>query len=160
MTPTVLIVMGVSGSGKTTVAAMLAGRLGWSFADADDFHSPANVSKMRSGRPLDDVDRIPWLGAFARQIDRWSAVGQSGVIACSALKRRYRHLVSSHRPEIRFVYLKGDRELIADRLAARHGHFMPPSLLDSQLAEIEEPGPDARASPFPSAIALPPSWIR
>lgn len=141
---TILIVMGVSGSGKTTVAALLAGRLGWRFADGDDFHSAANVAKMRSGEPLDDADRQPWLDALAAEIDRWRREGASGVLACSALKRRYRDFLVDYRPGLHLVYLKGEPELIAHRLAARHGHFMPPALLESQFAALEEPGSDER----------------
>lgn len=143
--PTVVIVMGVSGSGKTTVGAMLAGRLHWHFADADDFHSAANVTKMHSGIPLDDHDRIPWLRAIADQIDRWRADKQHGVITCSALKRRYREIMIGSRPDVRLVYLKGEQTLIAHRLVARHGHFMPRSLLESQFAALEEPTPEERA---------------
>ena len=139
---TVVVVMGVSGSGKTTVGAMLAGRLHWHFADADDFHSAANVAKMHSGIPLDDEDRIPWLQAIAGQIDRWRADGQHGVVTCSALKRQYRRILIGDRPDVRLVYLKGDRPLIAHRLVARHGHFMPASLLESQFAGLEEPTPE------------------
>ena len=155
--PLVLVVMGVSGSGKTTVGALLAGRLGWSFAEADDFHPAANITKMRSGIPLDDSDRLPWLQAIAAQIDRWRAEGRSGVVTCSALKRRYRDIIIGDRPEVRIVYLKGDRELIAHRLAARHGHFMPASLLDSQFAELEEPGPEER--PIIVQIGDPPAVL-
>lgn len=155
--PQVLVVMGVSGSGKTTVGALLAGRLGWSFAEADDFHPAANIAKMRSGIPLDDSDRLPWLQAIAAQIDRWRAEGRSGVVTCSALKRRYRDIIVGDRPEVRIVYLKGDRELIAHRLAARHGHFMPASLLDSQFANLEEPGPEER--PIIVQIGGPPSVL-
>ncbi len=140
----VLVLMGVSGSGKTTVGALLAGRLGWSAAEADDFHPAANIAKMRSGRPLDDADRLPWLEAIAAQIDRWRAEGTRGVITCSALKRRYRDIIVGDRPDVRLVFLKGERELIADRLAARLGHFMPPTLLESQFAALEEPTPDER----------------
>jgi gluconokinase len=155
--PLVLVVMGVSGSGKTTVGALLAGRLGWSFAEADDFHPAANIAKMRSGIPLDDSDRIPWLQAIAAQIDRWRADGRNGVVTCSALKRRYRDIIMGDRPEVRLVYLKGDREVIAHRLAARHGHFMPANLLDSQFADLEEPGPEER--PITVEIGDPPAVL-
>jgi carbohydrate kinase (thermoresistant glucokinase family) len=137
--PLVLVVMGVSGSGKTTVAAMLAGRLGWRFAEGDDFHPAANVAKMRSGTPLDDADRWPWLEAIAAQIDRWRAQRQRGVITCSALKRRYRAVIIGARDDVRLVYLDGSPELIAQRLASRTGHFFPPALLQSQFADLEPP---------------------
>jgi gluconokinase len=143
--PTVVVVMGVSGSGKTTIGAMLAGRLGWSFADADDFHSAGNVAKMQSGAPLDDADRIPWLAAIARQVDQWRSDKRHGVVTCSALKRRYRQIIVGDRPDVRLVYLKGDQPLIVSRLVARHGHFMPASLLASQFAALEEPTPAERA---------------
>lgn len=143
--PTIIVVMGVSGSGKTTVAAMLAGRLQWSFADGDDFHSPENVAKMHSGIPLDDGDRLPWLQAIASQIDQWRAECRNGVIVCSALKRRYRDIILGDRPEVRLVYLQGERTLIAHRLAARQGHFMQKSLLQSQFDALEEPAPEEQA---------------
>jgi gluconokinase len=136
----VIIVMGVSGAGKSTIAAMLAMRLGWTYEDADWFHPPANVEKMHAGKPLTDEDRWPWLRAIAEFIDRTQSAGQHAVIACSALKRAYRDVLIGTRRSVRLVYLKGDRELIARRMALRHGHFMPPSLLDSQFATLEEPG--------------------
>jgi len=142
--PLVLVVMGVSGSGKTTVASMLAGRLRWAFAEGDDFHPAANIDKMHSGAPLDDDDRLPWLRAIAAQIDRWRDSGESGVITCSALKRRYRAIIIGERPDVRLVYLKGDAEVIRRRLVARHGHFMPSSLLQSQFEALEEPTADER----------------
>jgi len=137
--------MGVSGSGKTTVGAMLAGRLRWRFADADDFHSAENVAKMKAGVPLTDADRQPWLDAIAAQIDQWRRDGVHGVVTCSALKRSYRDVIVGTRPDVRLVHLKGERPLIADRLAARHAHFMPASLLASQFATLEEPAADERA---------------
>ncbi|HET8551396.1 MAG TPA: gluconokinase [Gammaproteobacteria bacterium] len=147
--PQVVVVMGVSGSGKTTVGALLAGRLHWAFADADDFHSAASVTKMHSGIPLDDADRAPWLKAIAAQIDEWRADGQQGVVTCSALKRRYRDVIIGAREDVRLVYLRGDKDVIARRLVARHGHFMPASLLDSQFAALEEPAPEERAVVIP-----------
>ena len=140
--PAVLVVMGVSGSGKTTVAALLAGRLGWEFEDGDDFHPPANVAKMAGGTPLTDTDRWPWLDSMAAWIDATRATGRRGVLACSALKRAYRQVLVGNRPDVRLVYLKGSKELIGARQSARQGHFMPPGLLDSQFAALEEPGPD------------------
>ena len=134
----VILVMGVTGSGKTTVGKALAESLHWQFADADDFHSPANISKMRAGIPLDDADRVPWLAALRMQIDNWLRAGTNAVLACSALKHAYREqLVASS--EVRVVYLRGSRELIAKRLKERHGHYMDPNLLPSQFATLEEP---------------------
>jgi gluconokinase len=141
---TIAIVMGVSGSGKTTVAAMLAGALGVAFLEGDELHPHSNVEKMRSGTPLTDEDRWPWLRAIAARIDEWRAAGKAGVVTCSALKRAYRDILMCDRPEVRLVYLKGSHRLIHDRMAARHEHFMPVGLLDSQFATLEEPGPDER----------------
>jgi carbohydrate kinase (thermoresistant glucokinase family) len=138
----IAVVMGVSGSGKTTIGAALARRLGWSFADADTFHPPANIAKMSAGQPLDDNDRAPWLAAISGRIDAWRRHNICGVVACSALKRRYRDVLVSDRPEVRLVHLEGGRDLIAARLAGRHGHFMPGVLLDSQFEALEPPGPD------------------
>jgi carbohydrate kinase (thermoresistant glucokinase family) len=140
--PCVVVVMGVSGCGKSTIAAMLAGRMRWEFEEGDALHPAANVAKMASGTPLTDEDRWPWLDAVAAHIDDWLAKGRSGVITCSALKRRYRDVIIGDRPNVRIAYLKGSRELIANRLAARQGHFMPSALLDSQLATLEEPTAD------------------
>ena len=145
MIPLVLVLMGVSGSGKTTVGKLLAERLGAAFADADDFHSAANKAKMRAGTPLDDADRKPWLAAIAAQLDRWRAEGRRGIVTCSALKRAYRATLVAGRPDVQLVYLKGDQDLITHRLAGRHGHFMPASLLDSQFATLEEPAPNEGA---------------
>ncbi len=153
----VLVVMGVSGSGKTTIAALLAGRLHWAFAEGDDYHPPANIAKMRRGIPLDDEDRTPWLQAIAAQIDRWRAEHRNGIITCSALKRRYRALIIGDRPDVRLIYLKGDFDLVAERLAARHGHFMPAQLLQSQFDALEEPGPDEH--PITVPIGAPPPLV-
>lgn len=142
--PSMLVVMGVSGSGKTTVAALLAGRLGWELGDADDWHSPANVRKMHSGTPLEDEDRLPWLRSIAAWIDATRSTGRHGVLACSALKRAYRDVLIGSRPDVRLVYLRGDEELIQKRQAARHNHYMPASLVHSQFEALEEPGPDER----------------
>lgn len=139
----VLAVMGVSGSGKTTVGTLLAGRLGWAYAEADDFHSQANVAKMAAGHPLTDEDRGPWLAAIAAWIDERIARHEPGVVTCSALKRRYRDVL--RRPEVQFVYLEGSRALIAQRLAARHGHFFRAEMLDSQFAALEPPAADEAA---------------
>lgn len=143
--PSVIVVMGVSGSGKTTISALLAGRLHWEFEDADDFHPPANVAKMRNGVPLTDEDRWPWLRAIAAWIDKTRQAGGHGVVACSALKRSYRDvLIGDGRPDVRLVYLKGAATLIAKRQAARQGHFMPTGLMKSQFEALEEPGSDER----------------
>jgi gluconokinase len=147
------VVMGVSGAGKTTVGECLAERLHWEFAEGDRLHPPENVAKMQSGHPLTDADRAPWLAAIAGVIDLWQARGICGVITCSALKRQYRRRIIGDRPWVRLVYLDGSRELIAGRLAARRGHFMPANLLDSQFAALEPPGPDE--NPITVAIDLP-----
>ena len=137
----ILVVMGVSGSGKTTIARELASRLHCTFEEGDDLHPAANVAKMHSGIPLDDADRSPWLKAVATWIDTQRARNTPGVITCSALKRSYRDIIIDSRPNVRLVYLRGSYELIASRLARRHGHFMPESLLQSQFDALEEPGP-------------------
>ena len=130
--------MGVSGAGKSTVGPLVAERLGVPFADADDFHPPANISKMSAGIPLDDADRAPWLDAVAA----WLVEGQGGVVACSALKRAYRDRLRARCPDLVLLHLDGSPELIAERQSARAGHFMPPSLLRSQFAALETAGPD------------------
>jgi len=138
----VIVVMGVSGSGKSTIAAALAARLGWAYEDADWFHPPSNIEKMHSGQALTDDDRWPWLQGIAAWIDATRKAGGRGVIACSALKRAYRDVLVNDRRDVRIVYLKGERELIAHRFALRHGHFMPASLLESQFATLQEPRED------------------
>jgi gluconokinase len=138
----VIVVMGVAGSGKTTVGALLAGRLGWPYAEADNFHPQSNVDKMAAGHPLNDADRKPWLEAIGRWIDERGAAGEPGIVSCSGLKRAYRDLLRDGRPEVRLVFLQGSRELIMRRLVARHGHYMKADMLDSQFADLEEPGPD------------------
>jgi len=138
--PQVLVIMGVSGSGKTTVGSLLAGRLGWPYAEADAFHSDASVAKMAAGQPLTDEDRWPWLAAIAAWLDERIARHGAGVVTCSALKRAYREVL--RRPEVAFVYLEGSQELIARRLAARHGHFFRAEMLASQFADLEPPAPD------------------
>ncbi|WP_344621073.1 gluconokinase [Dactylosporangium salmoneum] len=144
--PPVFVVMGVAGTGKTTVGAMLAGRLGWPYAEADDFHPAANVDKMAAGIPLTDADRVPWLAAIGRWIDERGAAGEPGVVSCSGLRRAYRDLLRQGRPQVRIVFLEGSRELIARRLAARHGHFMRVEMLDSQFAALEPPEPGEGAT--------------
>ena len=141
MATTILVIMGVSGAGKTTVGERLSARLGWPFKEGDELHPPANLAKMARGAPLNDADRAPWLAAIADWIDGWLGAGISGVITCSALKRAYRAELTAGRPEVRFVYLEGEPSVLADRLANRRGHFMPPSLLASQLADLEAPTP-------------------
>jgi carbohydrate kinase (thermoresistant glucokinase family) len=140
--PVIVVVMGVSGSGKSTVAALLAGALGCHFQEGDDLHPPENVEKMRRGTPLTDADRLPWLRKIAKEIDGWRAQGECGVLTCSALKRSYRDIIIGDRRDVVLVYLKGSHDLIHQRMAARHEHFMPVALLDSQFATLEEPTPD------------------
>jgi carbohydrate kinase (thermoresistant glucokinase family) len=137
--PVIVVVMGVSGSGKSTVAALLASALGCQFQEGDDLHPPENVEKMRGGTPLTDADRMPWLRKIAEEIDGWRARDECGVLTCSALKRSYRDIVIGDRRDVTVVYLKGSRDLLHQRLIARHEHFMPVALLDSQFATLEEP---------------------
>ena len=137
-----IVVMGVSGAGKSTVGALLAQRFARAFLEGDSFHPPANVEKMRHGIALTDADRLPWLTALAAEIDRARIAAKPVVITCSALKRAYRKILAGGHTDVLFVYLKGGKELIARRLAARAGHFMPPLLLDSQFATLEEPDAD------------------
>jgi gluconokinase len=140
--PVIVVVMGVSGSGKTTVAALLSAALGYQFQEGDDLHPRENVEKMHGGTPLTDADRMPWLRNIAEEIDGWWAKGESGVVTCSALKRSYRTIIIGDRPGVALVFLKGSPDLIRRRLAARHEHFMPVALLDSQFAALQEPTPD------------------
>jgi ribose 5-phosphate isomerase A len=140
--PPVLVIMGVSGAGKTTVAQELAMRLGWSFEEGDLLHPEANVAKMHAGIPLTDADRQPWLERVAAWIDSRRAAKEPGIVTCSALKRAYRQIIIGSRPEVRLVYLRGGRDLMAEHLAGRSGHFMPAGLLQSQIDTLEEPGPD------------------
>lgn len=149
--PVIVLVLGVSGAGKSTVGAMLAGRLGLPFEEADDLHSPQNRAKMAAGHPLTDADRWPWLARVAQWMDAQIAGGESAVLACSALKRAYRDFLRDGRPELRLLYLEGSRELIASRLAARRGHFFPAQLLDSQFDEFEAPEADENAYVVPLA---------
>lgn len=155
--PSVLVVMGVSGSGKSTIGTQLALALHWDFEDGDWFHPARNIDKMHAGMPLTDEDRAPWLIAIADFIDQARLAGNRVVIACSALKRRYRAVIVGNRPDVRLVYLKGDMELISRRVATRHEHFMPTSLLESQFEALEEPGPDER--PIVASIAPRPREI-
>jgi gluconokinase len=140
--PVVVVVMGVSGCGKTTVSALLSAALGCQFQEGDDLHSAENVKKMHGGTPLTDDDRMPWLRKIAEKIDSWRGRGESGVLTCSALKRSYRDIIIGDRPDVTLVYLRGSYDLIRRRMAARHEHFMPVALLDSQFAALQEPTPD------------------
>jgi gluconokinase len=149
--PCALIVMGVSGSGKSTIADNLATRLGWIYEDGDRFHPASNVAKMSAGQPLTDEDRWPWLKAIAHEIDRVCEAGGHVVIACSALKRTYRDILVHGRDDVRIVFLAGTQDLIADRLARRKDHFMPPGLLASQFATLEPP--DSNENPVIVSIA-------
>jgi gluconokinase len=154
----VLVVMGVSGVGKTTLAEALAQRLGWVFKEGDELHPAANIAKMKAGHPLTDADRAPWLDAIGVWIDGQLGQGRSGVVTCSALKRAYRDRLDTGRPRVRFVFMQLDRAAVAERISGRKGHFMPPSLLDSQFADLEPPGPDEpvivadAAQPIPAQV--------
>lgn len=143
--PAVIVLMGVSGSGKSTVGAALSRRLGWPYSDADVFHPAANVAKMSAGQPLNDDDRKPWLAAIAAHIDDVGAKGAHAIVSCSALKRVYRDVLLGDRKGVRLVLLDGSREEIHARMSARKDHFMPLSLLDSQFATLERPTPEERA---------------
>ncbi len=135
----VIVLMGVAGSGKTTIGQQLAGELGWDFADADQFHPPANVAKMSVGQALDDTDRAPWLAALRAHIDAQLAAGRDAIVTCSALKQRYRDVLVADPARVKLVYLKGSRDILWSRLTGRQGHFMKPAMLESQLAALEEP---------------------
>lgn len=156
--PVVLVLMGVSGCGKTTVAAILSGRLDWPFEEGDALHPQSNIDKMHAGHPLTDEDRAPWLEKVAQWVEQCLDAGQNGLITCSALKRAYRDIINRRGHGVEFVYLAGSKETIANRLAARHGHFMPATLLDSQFEALQEPTADEPAirvdiGPAPSTIA-------
>jgi gluconokinase len=151
----ILLLMGVAGSGKTTIGRLLADDLGWRFYDADDFHPPANVAKMAAGSPLNDADRAPWLRALRTRVETSLASGENAIIGCSALKAAYRAILQPDPTEpIRLVYLRGSPELLAQRLDNRAGHFMKPGMLASQLAALEEPRDALIAD-----IALPPAEL-
>jgi len=150
--PSALMVMGVSGSGKTTVAELIARRLGWEMLEGDRLHPPENVEKMRRGEPLDDADRWPWLDRIGARLQEFAAEGRPVVVTCSALKRVYRARLLSARPDLVFVYLKGSAALLTARVQARHHEYMPASLLASQLATLEEPGADEPAIEVDAAL--------
>lgn len=152
----IVLLMGVSGSGKTTIGERLAVRLGCGFSDADQFHSPANKTKMSRGIALTDADRLPWLLAIRAAIDEQRRLGRDHVFACSALKRRYRELLRGAADDLRLVYLQGPSDLLARRLRQRKGHFFAPELLADQLATLEPPGPDEA---LVMDIRLPPDVI-
>ncbi len=139
---TALIFMGVSGCGKSTIAGLVSRHLGWPMIEGDDLHPPANIAKMTQGVPLNDDDRRPWLEAIAARIDSWRQAGEQGVVTCSSLRRAYRDILRAGHDDVRFVFLKGSYELLLGRMEHRQRHFMPPSLLQSQFATLEEPGPD------------------
>jgi carbohydrate kinase (thermoresistant glucokinase family) len=139
--PPIMVIMGLSGSGKSTIAEELAARLGWPFEEGDTLHPESNIAKMHAGIPLTDADRGPWLERVAAWIDGQRAKKQPGIITCSALKRAYRQIIIGDRPEARLVYLRAGRDLIAEHLSGRHGHFMPAALLQSQIDTLEEPDP-------------------
>jgi gluconokinase len=155
---TILVVMGVSGVGKTTLGEALAQRLGWDFIDGDALHPPANIAKMKAGIALTDADRAPWLDAVAAWIDGQHGKGRPGVVTCSALKRAYRDRLDVGRPQVRFVYIQLDQADVADRMAKRQGHFFAPSLLASQFADLEPPQADEPvivldgAQPIPAQV--------
>lgn len=150
--PCILLVTGVSGSGKSTVGRLLALRLGWQYAEADDFHPEANLAKMAAGHPLTDADRRPWLANIAAWIDQATAAGRPAVVSCSALKRAYREQLRATRPNVRLIYLDADPETIRRRLAARRDHFFPAALLDSQFADLEPPADDERPYRVPMTV--------
>lgn len=153
----VLIIMGVSGSGKSTIAELLSHELGWDFRDGDEFHPKSNVEKMHSGTPLTDQDRWPWLEAIAAWIDQKRSAGEHAIVTCSALKKSYREILIGPRKDVGLIYLKGDEHLIAERLAKRKDHFMPKGLLRSQFQTLQEPGPDEH--PIKVSIAPAPREI-
>ena len=137
-----LVIMGVSGSGKTTIANLLSKRLGWIAAEADEFHPAANIAKMSAGTPLDDDDRWPWLYAIRDWMDTQAGNGRCTIVTCSALKRTYRDVLAQAAGDVHFIHLEGSSEVLAERMKTRSGHFMPPSLLPSQLSTLEPLAPD------------------
>ena len=150
--PCIVLIMGVSGSGKSTIGSLLAQHLGWQYAEADDFHPDANLAKMVAGHPLDDEDRLPWLANIAAWIDATSTAGRPAVVSCSALKRAYRDVLRHGRPDVRLVYLDADKQTIRQRLSTRRGHFFPAALLESQFADLEPPTDDEHPFRVPVAV--------
>ena len=150
----VILLMGVAGSGKTTVGQVLAAELGWPFADADGFHPPANVAKMSAGQPLTDEDRAPWLAAIRAYIEAALARGRSAVVTCSALKASYRRAIVVDPDRVKLVHLTGSRELLAQRIGARQNHFMKPAMLESQLAALEPPANALTVDVTPPPVAI------
>ncbi|MGH7022907.1 MAG: gluconokinase [Caulobacteraceae bacterium] len=149
MSAPVLVIMGVAGSGKSTIGKALAARLGWVFLEGDSLHPPANVEKMRAGHPLTDEDRWPWLAAIAEWIEARAEADEAGIVACSALKRRYRDVLTRGRPFVRIVYLEGSPDLVGHRMEGRKDHYFPPSLIASQFEALEPPAPDEDAIVIP-----------
>lgn len=159
----IVIVMGVSGSGKSTLASKLAEATGWPFAEGDDYHSAANKAKMAAGIPLTDADRGPWLDALHEVLMGWHTRGKSGILTCSALKVAYREHLTAGLPEARLVWLDPPRAVLAERMAHRPGHYMPPSLLESQLATLEPPTGALRldgSQPVAQAVQTVLAWLK
>ncbi|MCB1103863.1 MAG: gluconokinase [Cephaloticoccus sp.] len=152
--PRAIVIMGVAGSGKTTVGELLARELGWHFADADSFHPPENVSKMSAGTPLSDSDRAPWLAAIRSHLDDHIARDEGAVVTCSALKQSYRDVLLCNNPHTALVYLQGTRDQLWERISSRQNHFMKPSMLDSQLAALEEPADALTLNIAPAPVEL------
>jgi gluconokinase len=150
-----VLLMGVSGSGKSTVGRELAGRLGWIFEDGDDLHPPANVAKMAAGHPLTDADRAPWLAECGDWLLAQRALDRPAILACSALKRSYRDELRRRVPDLRIVYLTGERDLLLERIGKRQGHFFPATLLDAQLADLEPPAADEQPIVLPVTMSVP-----
>jgi gluconokinase len=150
--PPIIVVMGVAGSGKSSVGAALAARHGWTFLEGDDLHPPANVARMASGLPLSDADREEWLATIARRIAEADRSGTGLVVACSALKRRYRDQLSAASGRVVYLFLSGDKPTVVERMSRRAGHFMPLSLIDSQFDALEPPQPDERVLTLPITL--------
>ncbi len=135
----IIVVMGICGSGKTTLGRLLAEHLGYRFVEGDDYHTPEHVAKMAAGKPLSDADRWPWLRRLSEAMGEWDEAGENVVVSCSALRRDYRALLRKGAPDVRFIFLEGAVELVRERMASREGHFMPVALIDSQIEALEDP---------------------